>query len=173
MKHILSLLTVIFCLQVFAQKAVISTQQFTIQGKIKQPITITLSDLEKYPTVNIPDVVITNYLGQAHGKLTHLKGILLKDILKKAELSEANPKLFSTFYYVLTAADGYSVVYSWNELWNGPVGEHTFIITTKNSESLQKMNDGILVLTPIDFITGRRHVKWLKIIDVKQATPIQ
>ncbi|MGC8751447.1 molybdopterin-dependent oxidoreductase [Hydrotalea sp.] len=173
MKYLLLFLTVMASLQVSAQKAVTPTQQFTIQGKVKQPIIFTLTDLEKYSTVNIPDVVITNYLGEARGKLTHLKGILLKDILKKAELSEANPKLFSTFYYVLTAADGYSVVYSWNELLNGPVGEHTYIITTKNSESLQKMNDGILVLTPIDFITGRRHVKWLKTIDVKQATPIQ
>ncbi|PZX62925.1 molybdopterin-dependent oxidoreductase [Hydrotalea sandarakina] len=170
MKYLLLFLTVMISLQVSAQKAVTPTQQFTIQGKVKQPIIITLTDLEKYPTVNIPDVVITNYLGEARGKLTHLKGILLKDVLQKAELIEANPKLFSTFYYVLTAADGYSVVYSWNELLNSPVGEHTFIITAKNDESLKTMNDGILVLTPIDFVTGRRHVKWLKTIEVKQAT---
>lgn len=170
MKYLLSFLTVIVSLQAFAQKAVTPTQHFTIQGKVKQPLIITLTDLEKYPTINIPDVIITNYLGEARGKLTHLKGILLKDVLKKAELNEANPKLFSTFYYVLTAADGYTVVYSWNELFNGPVGEHTFIVTAKNGESLKTMIDEILVLTPIDFVTGRRHVKWLKMIEVKQTT---
>lgn len=85
------------------------------------------------------------------------------------ELNEESPKLFSEFFLTFIAADNYKVVYSWNEIFNSPIGENLFVITSRDNKKLKDMDERILVLTPIDFKTGRRHIKGLTKIVVERV----
>ena len=97
------------------------------------------------------------------------QGILLKEVLQSIEIKSESPKVLSEYYLVCKATDGYKVVYSWNELFNSRVGESVFIVTEKKGQRADKMDDSILLISPLDFKTGRRQVKSLDRIEIKRA----
>ena len=85
------------------------------------------------------------------------------------EINAESPKVLSEYYFVCKANDGYTVVYSWNELFNTAVGDAAYIVTEKDGRPASSMDDTVLMISPKDFKTGRRHVKSLTTIDVKRA----
>ena len=160
---------VISSLAVWAQKPTLTSDSFRVIGLLKKEMTFSLADLEKFSFNSIADVTITNHMGEPRGTATKLTGILVKDILKDLELQEQSPKLFSEFYLVFVAADNYKVVYSWNEIFNSPTGDNLYLITSRDGKSLKEMEERILILTPTDFKTGRRHIKGLSKIIVERV----
>ena len=152
-----------------AQNSVKPTETVEVRGKIQKTIRIPGSSLEQYPQYDMGDVVITNHMGEPRGTARQLKGVRVIDVLKEVVLSEPNPKLWSTFYFVFKASDGYQVVYSWNELFNSPMGADVYFVTSREGLSWDQMPERILVLTPKDIQTGRRHIKGLLSIDVHQV----
>ena len=98
MKTILALLFLL-PLILFAQKQKVnSTDEILVSGDVKTQIKITIPDLEKLSSVAIPDVPITNHLGELKGTAKNLKGIPLKLILNDIQFKEDNPKLLSSVY---------------------------------------------------------------------------
>jgi hypothetical protein len=168
MKAVAVLALFLFPLWLSAQDQKPSTS-FTIQGDVKTPKTFTINDLMNMKAVQIGDVVITNHTGEKKSEAKGLKGVLLKDLLAQVEIAAESPRALSEYYFVCTANDDYRVVFSWNELFNTAVGESTFIVTEKNGTSLTAMPDAILMISPKDIRTGRRHVKALTTIEVKRA----
>ncbi len=154
----------------YAQKeSVKPTTSFTIWGDVKSPATITIADLKKWTAVNVGDVVITNHLGEKKSEAKGLKGVLIRDVLKSVEINAESPKVLSEYYFVCKANDNYTVVYSWNEIFNTATGDTAYIITEKNGKDASSMDDSILMISPKDRMTGRRHVKALSTIEVKRA----
>ncbi len=152
-----------------AQNETKTTTSFTISGEIKNPVTVQIADLGKWTSQNIGDIVITNHLGEKKSKANALKGVLLKDVLGTVEINAESPKVLSEYYFVCRAYDGYTVVYSWNELFNTATGNAAFIVTGKDGMSVAQMPDAILMISSADFKTGRRYIKGLAAIDVKRA----
>lgn len=150
----------------FSQTA---TKQFVVTGKVKKDLTFTLADLTHLPIQHIDSVVITNHLGEKKGTMKNLTVVPLTEVLKKLEVDCDNPKLLSEFYLVLEASDGYKVVYSWNEIFNSATGKNTFVVIKKEDVIATKLPESILLVTPTDLQTGRRHVKNLTRIVVKRA----
>lgn len=154
---------------VFGQKTAIPTSSFVISGEIKSPVTIQIADLKKWKEVAIGDVTITNHMGEKKSEGKGLKGVLLKDVLGAVEINSESPKGLSEYYFVCKANDGYTVVYSWNEIFNSATGDSAFIVTEKDGKPAASMEDAILMISPKDFKTGRRHVKSLMSIEVRRA----
>ena len=155
--------------QVNGQVKTNPTTSFTISGDVKAQVTIQIADLKKWTAISIGDVTITNHLGEKKSEARGLKGVLLKDIISSTEINSESPKVLSEYYFVCKANDGYTVVFSWNELFNTAVGESVYVVTEKNDKSAAGMEDAILLISPTDFKTGRRHVKSLASIEVKRA----
>ena len=132
-------------------------------------ITFKLQDAANYKSIVIDSIVILNHLLERRSALHNLKGILLKDVLSKAEIMADNPKLLSEFYFVCTATDNYKVVFSWNELFNTEVGNHVCILTEIEGVPAQKTSDHIAIVCTADRATGRRFVKGLQKIVVERA----
>lgn len=169
MKKSVLLLFSLLSFAVFSQKDPGRTTSFIISGEVKSPFTISLSDLTKYTELFIGDVIITNHLGEKKSEQKALKGVLLKEVLQKAEIMNDNPRVLSEFYFQCKAADGYIVVYSWNELFNSPTGESVFLVTSKNDIKMSDLDESILMISSKDYKTGRRYVKALTSIEVKRA----
>lgn len=169
MKQILALIIILAGNSLLAQNEIKTTASFTITGEVKTDKIITIADFTKWKEQTIGDVIITNHLGEKKSEAKGLKGILLKEILQSVEIKSESPKVLSEYYFVCKATDGYKVVFSWNEIFNSKVGESVFIVTEKNGVSASKMNDSILLISPQDFKTGRRHVKSLSTIEIKRA----
>lgn len=169
MKRLTTLILVIISVTAWGQKATPVTNDFVVTGQLKKELTFSLADIEKFTSTAIGDVVITNHLGEPRGTAKQLTGILVKDVLKDLELKEDSPKRFSEFYLTFVAADNYKVVYSWNEIFNSPTGDNVFLITSRDGKKMNDMEESILILTPTDFKTGRRHIKGLRKIVVERV----
>jgi hypothetical protein len=170
-KQFLSLLLIILATSatIAQTEKTTPTRSFTISGEVKAPVTIQVSDLSKWTAATIGDVTISNHLGEPKGQSKGMKGVLLKDVLGSVEINAESPKALSEYYFVCKANDNYTVVYSWNELFNTATGDSAYIVTEKEGKPASAMDDSILMLSSKDFKTGRRQLKSLSVIEVKRA----
>ena len=166
----LFLFFVILAFYVVAQKENIpTTENFTVEGKVKKGLTVSLEDLSAYTSYFIDSIVITNHLGERKSTLKNVKAVLLKDILTKVEIDSENPKVLSEFYFTCIASDNYKVVFSWNEIFNNPAGNSVYIITGQDGKPATALDNRIALVSPKDQMTGRRYVKGLQKIIVERV----
>lgn len=152
----------------FAQKSVESTNQFTISGLVDKPKIINFTDLQKEKSIEIGDFKITNHAGEFRKEYKNVKGVPLLSLFKDVNITAESPKVLSEYYLVIKASDGYSVVLSWNELFNTEIGNSFFIVMEADGKSQAESNERILLIATKDFKTGRRHVKGLQSIEIKK-----
>ena len=146
-----------------------TTENFTIEGKVKKSLVISLADLSSYKSYSIDSIVITNHLGERRSTLKNVKGILLKDILTKVEIDAEAPKVLSEYYFVCIASDNYKVVCSWNEIFNSATGNSVYILTGHDGKPASALDNRIALVSPKDQMTGRRYVKGLQKIIVERV----
>lgn len=144
-----------------AQKNIPVTDFVTVSGEVSNPIRISLSDLMNFKVHEMGDVDIRNHTGEFRNTKKNVKGVLLKDVLANVALNEKSPRLYSEFYLATIASDGYKVVFSWNEIFNSPLGDKIILVVESDGIVADKMDDRILLLCLADMNTGRRHVKGL------------
>lgn len=152
----------------FSQKTNEVTNEFTVTGLVDKPLTISYDDLTKEKIVTIGDFKVTNHLGKYKKEYKNVKGVLLLDILKNVNITTTSPKILSEYYFIFKAVDGYSVVVSWNELFNTEIGNSFFLIVEADNKSQKDATEKILLITTKDFKTGRRHIKGLQTIEIKR-----
>ena len=145
------------------------SKTISVTGNIAKPLAINFADLKNYASQSIDSLVILNHKQEYKSTLKKLKGVLLKDVLSKADFTVNSPKVLSEFYIVCVADDGYKVVFSWNEIFNSPTGDKALILTEINGNSAISQNEGIILVTPTDKATGRRYVKKLSKITIHQV----
>jgi hypothetical protein len=163
------ILLLIFCPLIALAQRLNSSDEILVSGEVKNQLRILISDLSKFSPVEVPDIQITNHLGELKGVAKNLKGIPLKALLQDIQFREENPKLLSQFFFTFVALDNYKVVYSWNEIFNSPTGDNTFLITEKEGKKVSEMTESLLVVTASDLRTGRRFIKGLTKILVSRV----
>ena len=169
MRFILFLVLFFTVISASAQKENIpATENFSIEGKVKKSLILSLADLSSYKSYTIDSIVITNHLGERKSSLKKVKAVLLKDILDKAEIDAENHKVLSEYYLVCIASDNYKVVFSWNEIFNNDTGKSVYIITAEDGKPATSLDNRIALVSPNDQMTGRRYVKGLHKIVVER-----
>lgn len=170
MKYIaIGIFSLVLTAQIFAQKSTGVSDQFTVEGLVRKTQAITTDSLKKQATVHLDSLVIINHAGVKKSTLRNIKAVPIKQFLDQAEFDVESPKQLSEFYFVFTASDGYKVVYSWNEIFNNPIGEAIYLIVEHDGLGLDKQDDRISVFSRTDDKTGRRYVKGLSKVLVKRA----
>lgn len=169
MRIVMVVLLVVAVELAWAQKKNEQTTSFRITGEIKEEKKISVDDFYHYRESSLGDVTITNHLGEVKSQQKKLKGILLRDVLDKIEIKSEGPKVLSEYYIVCKATDGYTIVYSWNEIFNNPAGESIYLITSKDGATAKDLEESILMLSPRDYKTGRRYLKSLTEVQIKRA----
>jgi len=168
MKKLLILFLLCSATATFAQQASTQTYQFAIVGKVKIGSIITMDSLNSYPLKTIGNIKVTDHTGAFKHQDDQLKGVLLKDILNHSQWV-LTPHLFSSMYFTCVGADGYKVVYSWNELFNTEIGDNVYIILEKNGIKADKLPSSIQMVSMLDYKTGRRYLHNLEKIEVSIA----
>lgn len=169
MKKITLILSIIFLSKIgFSQKTIESTDQFTVMGLVEKQKTITFHDLEKEKIVALGDFKVTNHLGEFKKEYKNVKGVSLLKLLNEVNIKASSPKLLSEYYLVFKASDGYSVVASWNELFNTEIGNSFYLVVEADGKLQSDSSEKILLVSTKDFKTGRRHVKGLQSIEIKK-----
>ena len=169
MRLILFLVLAATVFSVSAQKENIpTTENFSIEGKVKKGLTVSLADLSSYKSYSVDSIVITNHLGERRSSMKKVKGVLLKDILDKVDIDAENHKALSEYYFICIASDDYKVVFSWNEIFNSDVGKSVYIITGQDGNWAYVLDNRIALVSSKDHMTGRRYVKGLQKIVIER-----
>ncbi|WP_231625586.1 molybdopterin-binding protein [Pedobacter sp. R20-19] len=145
------------------------SKQFTIEGDVKQKLTINLASLSTYKKVSIDSITILNHLLQRKSSIKNIKGVPLKEILSQVEINESSPKKLSEYYLVCSATDNYKVVFSWNEVFNTKSENNILILTDFVADPAKAEKGNIAMITTTDVATGRRFVKGLNKINIQKV----
>lgn len=169
MRSLFVFLAFIFFYQLsLCQKSIEPTDHFTITGLVAKPDTIYFSDLERGERFAVGNIKILNHKGEFKKEYKNVVGVRLLDILKKVEILSPDARSLSEFYFVAKASDGYSVVISWNELFNSELSNSFIVVLETDNLSQKEAGERILLISTKDLMTGRRHVKGLKSIEIKR-----
>ncbi|MGC4232723.1 MAG: molybdopterin-binding protein [Niabella sp.] len=160
--------SVVFHFSVMAQKNIPLTDKISVEGKVKNPLTISLKELDIYKQYTLDSILITNHLKQPRSVLKNLKLVLLKDVLSGLIIDSPGPKELSAYYFIMEASDGYKVVFSWNELFNNVTGDSVYLIIAYNGVKGLDMPNRVALIAASDSATGRRYIKGLSKIIVSK-----
>ncbi|MBV2193619.1 MAG: molybdopterin-dependent oxidoreductase [Azonexus sp.] len=142
------------------------TESISISGLVKNKLNLDPAALSKFPPQQVGEVPLVCQSGADRGKLENFKGVKLADILDKAEIVAPGHNGVKKLAIVATASDGYKAVFSWNEIYNSPLGEGVMVFFEKNGKPLGDEEGRIAMVSSKDTRTGPRHVKWLQSIEV-------
>ncbi len=143
------------------------SESIAITGNVEIPLSLKIKDLQQMNVVNGTDFKVVSTSGEVRKEFKTYKGVLLSGLLDKAKIVLQSPKEKGKIYFVATATDGYTAIFSYHEIFNNPAGDKVLVLFEENGKTIDK--DGAFVLiSATDKITGARHVKWLKSIEVKK-----
>jgi hypothetical protein len=165
---ILLITTILGNFALLAQREIVPTDSIKVFGKIKEAKTFSLAELDTFSKIAIPEQIIYNHKGEIKDTLKIMKGIPLKKLLSSIEFVYDKPKALNEFYFIFTATDNYKVVFSWNEIYNTDSGNNFFIITEMGGKKLKDLDQRIYFVSAADLKSGRRYIKGLEKIEVKQ-----
>ena len=108
--------------------------------------------------------------GEPKGRIKSCRGILLTDIINKVNVKIADHNDTKKMYIVASSSDGYAAVFSWQELFNTPIGEGVLVILERDNVKIYEEHGGVDLFSAKDFLTGPRYVKQLSSIKVLMLT---
>lgn len=144
------------------------TTSISVIGAVENKLTLNVDDLKKLPQQQFAEVRIVNHEGATTNTLKNLKGVLLRDIIEKAKIVAPDHSDLKKIAIIASASDNYRSVYSWNELFNSPIGEGVIVFYEHNGKPLDDSDGRIGLLSAKDITTGMRHVRWLKTVEVRK-----
>lgn len=144
-------------------------RQIFVSGQVRSPLTLGVSELEEFPSEQVSEVQLICQSGANKGQLENLKGVLLRDILAKAQVLAPGHNDVKKMIVVASATDGYTVVFSWSEIFNSPIGDGVIVFFEKDHAPLADDEGPIALVSRLDTRTGPRHVRWLKSIEVRKV----
>ncbi len=107
--------------------------------------------------------------GEVRRTLTGYRGIKLTDLLDQAQFEPSDHNALKRSYIIARASDDYTVVFSWSELYNTPIGAGVLVLVEKDSEAIPTTEGPLALISRLDLLTGPRHVRWLTAIEVRQV----
>ena len=163
-----TLLTATAWLPALAQGPGAST--LTVKGNVERELVLSIDELKRLPAQRIEDVRTVREQGSTAATpevARRYTGVLLRDVLDRAKLTEKNRFDLRRSVVIVTATDGYRAVFSWAELYLAPIGDGALIVYERDGAPLAD-NEGPLALVSLkDTKPGPRHVKWLRSIEVR------
>lgn len=137
------------------------SERVVVSGAVKRPLDLDVNALRKLEQREIP-------VALRGGGRQMLKGVLLRDVLKQAELDVQSHHDGKKTIVVATASDGYRVVFSWLEVLASPMGDGVLLILEKDGQPLADSEGRIAMVSAGDNHFGSRYLKWLKTIEVRK-----
>jgi len=129
MKLFLTLCAFVAINRICAQKQILTTDHIQISGLVDSSFSISFETIARQKAVKLGHFKVISHSGAFKKEYRRLSGVPLLPILEKVKITAQNPKELSEYYFVMSASDGYRVVFSWNELFNTPIGQNDLAFT--------------------------------------------
>jgi hypothetical protein len=147
-----------------------SGANFSVVGSVKNALDRSPESLRKSELVReLAPIALTSCTGEFKRMLAGYRGLKLTDLLDQAQFDARSHNDLKRMYVLAKAKDGYSVVFSWTELYNPPVGQSVFVLVDKDGTQLPEAEGPLVLVSASDLRTGPRHVRWLTSLEVARA----
>ena len=147
------------------------TARLVVTGSVQAPRTLALADLRTLPIRRVEDQRQLRLGGSSAPEPAAVRsytGVLLRDIVAAAKPTEDGRHDLRRSVVVVTASDGYRVVFSWPELFLSPIGDGALVVFERDGAPLAADEGPLAVVSLRDTQPGPRHVKWLERIELRR-----
>lgn len=142
---------------------------FQVTGRVKQERVFSLAELLKMDIVETGKKLVACGSGEPKGYVEGFRGVLLTDVINLTEVITTEHNDTKKMFLVARSDDGYSTVFSWQEIFNTSVGEGVMIVLEKEGTKVYDTHGGVDLISASDFLTGPRYVKQLSEIEIIMA----
>lgn len=149
-------------------KANLITESVSVTGPLEHPLKLGVDDLRKLSIRQLEVTPRARPSATSPGKRETFSGVLLREILEKAEIDAPSHFDLKKMAIIASASDGYKVVFSWSEIFKSPIGDGVIVFLEKNGQPLTGDEGRIALVSTQDAGTSSRYVKWLKTIEVRK-----
>ena len=125
-----------------------------------------MEELCKMESEVLEDLFVVCGSGDPRGSIGSCRGVLLEDLIRKADVIKEEHDDTKKMFLVASASDGYKVVFSWQEIFNSPVGGGVLILFEKDGKPLDRERKRVDLISAQDMFMGSRYVKGLTNIEV-------
>lgn len=140
-----------------------------VTGRVKQPLVLSARELREMETEEAKDLLVICGTGTPRGRIASCRGVLLETVIGKADVLKEEKNDTKKMFIAASAGDGYKVVFSWQEIFNTPVGGGVMILVEKDGRSLCEEHGRLELISTEDYFIGSRHVKGLVNLEVLLA----
>ena len=140
-----------------------------VVGRVRRPLVVSLDTLRRMETETRRDIPIYCGTGDPKGSIASCRGVLLENVIRMADVAKDADNDTKKMFIVASADDGYTVVFSWQEIFNTPVGGGVMILIERDGRPLGKAGGDLALISAEDFFTGSRYVKGLTTIELRRA----
>lgn len=143
-----------------------ATDSFSISGLVEDVPSFSKENLLELDQQDLGTIKLRKGSGEVYLELDKAKGVLLKEVIGSVSVKGQTNKNYSAYYVNCKAVDGFQSLYSWNELFNSPMGDSVYLITEANGKSIDQMPQSIMMVSLQDQITGKRNLRNLTSIEI-------
>ncbi len=137
-----------------------------ITGRVTRPLALGTKDLRGMDAEEVKDLLIICGSGTPKGRIRSCRGVLLENVIGRADVIKEEHNDTKKMLLIASSSDGFKVVFSWQEIFNTPIGGGVMILIEKDGESLDGEEGQLELISTEDYYTGSRYVKGLSTIEV-------
>ncbi|NKJ49992.1 molybdopterin-binding protein [Burkholderia sp. SG-MS1] len=135
-------------------------------GRFQRPLSLSLEALRRYDSVTAAPFDLCCYTTNRFIRsVDAYRGVRLTTLIAEAGLPNEVPGEFKRTVFVARGLDGYSVTFSWHELFNTPIGENVLIAYECGGRMLDAEDGAPILFSGSDILPAPRHVKRLARIE--------
>ncbi len=147
------------------------SREVVVSGSVKRRHSFDLCALMRLPTQLTGPLDVVCLSGRKVRSASDYKGVRLSALLDVAQLRMPNARDFTRAYVLAQGADGYTVMFSWHELYNTPVGVGALVVYERDGLPLGDEEGGIGLISSCDLRVALRQVRALRRLTVHLADP--
>lgn len=140
-----------------------------VSGAVTAPREFDLAALKRLLPRDSGPVQVVCASGATVGKVDNYRGyrgVRLRELIDATGLALEGHKDARRMVVVARATDGYLVTFSWNELYNTPIGDEVLVAWEKDGSPLPSREGQLLLISGRDIKTGPRQVRQLREIEI-------
>ncbi|WP_353193836.1 molybdopterin-dependent oxidoreductase [Pandoraea pnomenusa] len=154
-----------------ASPAPLMSREVVVSGCVKRRHSFDLCALQRLPTQLTGPLDVVCLSGRKVRSANEYKGVRLSALLDVAQLRMPQARDFTRAFVMAQGADGYTVMFSWHELYNTPVGVGALVVYERDGQPLGADEGGIGLISTCDLRVALRQVRALTRLTVHLADP--
>lgn len=137
-----------------------------IEGRVSSPLVLGIQQLRTMDMLDMENLPMICGSGEPKGFVGKVRGVLLADIINRAEVVVTDHNDTKKMYVIAASDDGYKAVFSWQEIFNSPNGDGIMVLLDKEGRPLYDGDDAVDLLSARDHLSGPRYVKRLHRVEI-------